>query len=126
MNPSSREKFLTFNIGHLLTLISIIGGAVGVYTAFSRSDERQEARLTYHDAQIADHAHAISAHTEAIAKLDRIGTTRNTEAIATETRDLALLRAQVAEHEIALRKLDVITNDLAWIKQEMMRQRTQP
>jgi hypothetical protein len=126
MTTATREKFFTFNLGHLLTLLTILASVAGLFAASARSDERQESRLGYIDNKLSDHAAVIALHTDAIAKLDKLGTTRSTANLANDNERISLLQRSVADHEVQLRQLAVMANDLAWIKDEMIRRRKEP
>ena len=123
MTTLMREKFFNFNIGHLLTLVAILASGVGVYSASTRSDQRQESRLEFIDIKLADHAATLALHTDAIAKLDKLGTTKSATSLANDAERIASLQRTVAEHDIALRQIGVMANDLAWIKGELLRRR---
>lgn len=58
------KQFFTFNVGHLLTILSIVGGAwygstTIVYNVGSEL-ARHEATLTSHDQRLTDNAGAIA------------------------------------------------------------------
>lgn len=82
-----KEKFLQFNIGHLLTIITLVGSAVGVWVSIQRADASQEVRLAGHETALATHTRII------------------------------------AEHDASLRRIGIMANDIAWIKEEMQRRR---
>lgn len=123
MTAQMREKFFTFNLGHLLTLVAILASGAGLYSASARSDERQAARLDFIDVKLADHSSTLKLHAEIIANIDKIGTTKSTQSLASDSDRIAIIQRAVAEHEITIRQLGIMANDIGWIKAELLRRK---
>jgi hypothetical protein len=113
MNERARS-FLQFNIGHLLTLIALIGSAVGIYT----QRERDLAGLRFTSES---HANSIRAHADKLYEMDRAGTTASRARLDAEHALVIALTARFEAQGTAINKVDVMANDIAWIKSELQR-----
>lgn len=108
------KSFLTFNLGHLLTLLGLAGGLIGLYT------QRERDLAALHFTQQA-HAATLVENTRRLAEIDRLGSTANRVKLEAQHALILAITARIEAQASTVGKVDVMANDIAWIKAELQR-----
>jgi hypothetical protein len=120
MSDQQRQEFFQFNLGHLITLLSIVGSAFLLYGQRERDRAVMQTTIEAHTVVLKDHG-------ERLTDMDRQGTMANTARNAADHNLLVTLTtrvdAQASTLASALAKIDPMATDVAWIKAELLRLR---
>ena len=129
-SPVMREKFWNFNVGHLLTILMIAGGLLSIYATAVRSAEQMLGSITAHEKQFAyferrldAQAKLQEAQTEALARIDKTGTTKSGSTLANDHANIIELQGAVKSLDLIARQIPVMANEIGWIKSELIRRK---
>lgn len=117
MSADQKQVFFQFNIGHLLTLVTILISVVVLYG-------QREREMAVIQTTIEAHGSTLRDHGERLGIMDKTGTTASTARVFADHQALVALTARVDSQAVAIAKMEAMATDIAWIKAELLRRRS--
>ena len=118
MREEAKMPFIQFNLGHLLTIVSIVGSVVLLYGQRERDNANMLSTLESHSVILKDHGGRLN-------EMDRQGTMASTAKTTADHNLIVALTARVDSHAVALNKVETMATDITWIKLELQRKRAE-